>query len=214
MRDELTRDRLRALWQEIARTAPPKGSYRVYLVGGGTAVYAGWRPSSIDADLFSEQDEVFRDIQGIKDRLNINVEFVRPEVFVPALEGSENRHVFLETIGSVAFYHYDPYAQALAKILRGLRHDVEDARQLIGAGWVDPARLRSLVAGIPETAYSKYPNLSRRAVVEVVDRFLKELRPNPPRAPRRSRPGAPHPRAGSSARSARARGRRGPRRTS
>src|SRR5262245_32668886 len=105
MRDEMTRDRLRALFREIARTAPPKGHFRVYLVGGGTAVYAGWRPSSIDADLFAEGEAVFRDIQGIKERLNVSVEFVRPEHFVPALRGTGARHVFLETIGRVSYYH-------------------------------------------------------------------------------------------------------------
>ena len=68
MRDELTRDRLRAVMQEIARTASRGATYRVYLVGGGTAVYAGWRSSSIDVDLFSHEESVFRDIQGIRHR--------------------------------------------------------------------------------------------------------------------------------------------------
>ena len=85
VRAELTRDRLHALMEELARTAPHRGHYRVYLVGGATAVHAGWRPSSIDADLFSDQEEVFHDIQGIKERLNVNVDFARPEHFVPAL---------------------------------------------------------------------------------------------------------------------------------
>ena len=121
VRDELTRDRLRALMHELARVAPQKGSYRVYLVGGGTAVYAGWRPSSIDADLFSDQEEIFHDIQGIKERLNVNVEIARPEHYVPALRGSARRHVFIETISTVSFYHYDPYAQILSKLVRGFQ---------------------------------------------------------------------------------------------
>jgi len=172
VRNELTRDRLRALMREIATSAPSGGAYRVYLVGGGTAVLAGWRRSSVDVDLFSDQEEVFRDIQRIKERLRINIEFARPEHFVPELPGSELRHVFIETNGPVGFYHYDPYAQALAKIVRGFRRDVEDARQFIQSGMVEPDRLRSLVAQIPESAYSRYPSLSPVGVTKAVADFL------------------------------------------
>jgi hypothetical protein len=40
------------------------------------------------------------------------------------------------------------------------------------AAWVEPGRLRSLVEGIPESAYSKYPSLSRGAVRDAVVDFL------------------------------------------
>lgn len=170
VRAELTRERLRALMHELARVAPRRSSFRVYLVGGGTAVYAGWRPSSIDADLFSDQEEIFHDIQGIKERLNLNVEFTRPEL--PALRGSAKRHVFIETIDNVSFYHYDPYAQILSKLVRGFQRDVDDAHHFIQSGMVDGPTLQSLVEDIPESAYSKYPNLSRSAVLEAVCDFL------------------------------------------
>jgi hypothetical protein len=175
MRNELTRERLLALMKELGRTAPRKSSHRVYLVGGGTAVLLGWRHSSIDADLFSDQDDVFRDIQGIKERLNVNVEFARPEDFVPPLRGTETRHVLIESIGSVAFYHYDPYAQLFSKVVRGFQRDLEDARAFVKSGWVDPAQLRSLVKAIPDRAYAKYPSLSRAGVEKVVDDFLAEI---------------------------------------
>ena len=155
MRDELTRDRLRALMEELARTAPRGASYSVYLVGGGTAVCAGWRTSSIDADLFSEEESVFHDIQGIKERLNVNVEFTRPEHFVPALRGSDSRHVFIDTVGRVSYYHYDPYAQVLSKIVRGFERDLDDARHFVRSGMVDLTRLRALVVEIPDSAYAK-----------------------------------------------------------
>jgi hypothetical protein len=175
VRHEMTRERLRSLMKELARTAPRKGSVRVYLVGGGTAVYDGWRPSSLDVDLFSEEEAVFRDIQEIKERLQINVELARPEHFVPELPGSEGRHVPIETHGRVSFYHYDPYAQVLSKVVRGFRRDLEDAHSFVRSGMVDADRLRSLVRKIPRTAYAKYPSLSREAVVEAVDRFRSEV---------------------------------------
>ena len=68
VRGKLTRKGLRELMKELARSAPGRRAYRVYLVGGGTAVLLGWRDSTIDADLYSDREEVFRDIQKIKER--------------------------------------------------------------------------------------------------------------------------------------------------
>ena len=175
MRKELTRARLLSLMKELARTAPRRGPNRVCLVGGGTAVYLGWRDSSIDADLYSDREDVFRDIQGIKERLNMNIEFARPEDFVPHLRDTEERHVFIDKIGSVTFYHYDPYAQLLSKIVRGFQRDLEDARKFVGSGMVDPAKLLALVAAIPDATYARYPSLSRKAVGKAVADFLAEL---------------------------------------
>jgi len=173
VRAELTRERLHALMRAIAESAPPKGSWRVYLVGGGTAVAAGWRASSVDADLWSDREEVFRDIQEIKERVGVNVELVRPEHFVPALRGSAERHVPVETIGDVSFFHYDPYAQVFAKIVRGFRRDVEDARRFLESGLVDPQRLRALVQEIPDAAWAGYPALSAVEVRGALDDFLQ-----------------------------------------
>jgi hypothetical protein len=161
--------------RELARSAQPKRSYRIYLVGGGTAVFERWRESSIDADLYAEQDEIFRDVQGIKERLQLNIEFVRPEDFVPSLAGSEARHVLIETMGRVSFYHYDPYAQLLSKVVRGFARDLADAKAFVTSGMVDLHEFKRLVRGIPESVYSKYPRLSAKAVRAAVDDFLSSL---------------------------------------
>ena len=174
MREELTRERLLLLMKELARTAPRRGPHRVFLVGGGTAVYLGWRRSSVDVGLFSDRDGVFRSIQEIKERLNINIEFARPEDFVPPLKRSVERHVLLDTVGSITFYHYDPYAQLLSKVVRGFQRDLEDAQEFVRSRMVDPGRFRSLVTAISDTAYAKYPSLSRDGVEKSVETFLSE----------------------------------------
>ena len=175
MRRELTGEALQELMTELARTAPRSESFRVYLVGGGTAVLAGWRASTLDADLYADRDEVFQDIQGIKERLNLNVEFARPEDFVPPLSGSDERHRFIARVEGIEFFHYDPYAQLLSKVVRGFRKDLLDAERFVRSGWVDAARLRHLVEAIPETAYARYPSLSRESVLEAVRSFLGGL---------------------------------------
>lgn len=172
MREQVTRERMVLLMKELARRAPRRGAYRVYFVGGGTAVYLGWRRSSIDVDLYSDREVVFRDIQEIKERLNINIEFARPEDFVPPLPGTAGRHVFIDTVGAITFYHYDPYAQLFSKVARGFQRDLEDAREFIRSGLVDPRKLRSLLATIPNSAFAKYPSLSRDGIENAIATFL------------------------------------------
>lgn len=178
MRRRLTKEGLDSLMRELARRAPGGGQFRVYFVGGGTAVHAGWRESTIDADLYSDTEAVFRDVQLVKDDLALNIEFARPEHFVPPLAGSDGRHVFVKTIGAVSFYHYDPYAQLLAKVVRGFRRDLDDARMFLESGMVDQERFLSLVHGIPSSVYAKYPALSRESVLEAVKAFLDSVGPS------------------------------------
>jgi len=172
VRNRLTRASLKALMEALSRSAHKGSIYKVYLVGGGTAVQAGWRDSTIDADLHADRDEIFRDIQNIKERLQLNVKFARPEDFVPPLAGSEDRHVFIGKVGNVSYYHYDPYAQLLSKIIRGFARDLADAESFLASGMVDGENFRKLVDAVPESVYAKYPALSRQAVLEVVDAFL------------------------------------------
>ena len=56
-------------------------------------------------------------------------------------------------------------------MVRGFRRDLEDARRFIAGGLVAADRLRALVAAVPESAYARYPALSRAAVLDAVDAF-------------------------------------------
>ena len=73
----------------------------------------------------------------------------------------------------MTFFHYDPYAQLLSKLVRGFGRDLEDARMFLQSGMVDAERFRSLVEAIPEAAYAKYPVIAREAVIEAVGAFLR-----------------------------------------
>ncbi len=171
MRRRMDRALLEELMRELARSVRGRGPFRVLLLGGGTAVLAGWRESTIDADLHVEEDAVLSHLAGIKDRLQVNIELVRPEHFVPALEGCEDRHVFVERIGDVSFHHYDPYSQLLSKLVRGFQRDMHDAKSLVRSGMVDFDRFRELVQRIPEASFARYPALSRAAVADAVEAF-------------------------------------------
>ena len=175
MRPPLTPERLAAFMKELAHSLSDRARHRVFIVGGGTALLKGWRASTLDLDLYSDDDRVFHDVQGIKERLDMNIEFARPEDFVPPLGGTEERHVFIDRVGRIDFFHYDPYAQLLSKIVRGFAQDLDDAAHLIGSGMVEPSRFRTLVGAIPDKSYAKYPALTKAGVLGAVESFLASL---------------------------------------
>ena len=163
--------------KRLAEAAPRGRRFRVFVTGGGTAVAQGWRGATIDVDLYAVDEAVFRDIQRIKETEQVNVEFARPEHFVPPLAGAADRHLFIATFGGVSFLHYDPYSQVFSKVVRGFPRDLLDASHFIAGGLVDAVRLRELVDAIPESAFAKYPALSRDAVRGAVAAFLDSIRP-------------------------------------
>ncbi len=148
--------RLRAFLEELARDADADTS--VYLTGGATAVLLGWRGSTLDADILilPESDALFRALPRLKEQLQINVEIASPAHFIPELPGWRERSLPIERIGRVSYYHYDPYAQALAKIERGHAKDLADVGQLLDRGLVEPKQLRELYEAI-EPRLHRYP---------------------------------------------------------
>jgi hypothetical protein len=115
-----------------------------YLTGGATAVLLGWRDSTIDVDirLSPETDVLLRAIQRLKDELAINVELASPAEFIPVPAGWEERSLFAAREGRLTFYHFDPYAQALAKLERAHSRDLEDVSAMIDRGLIDPVQAR------------------------------------------------------------------------
>jgi hypothetical protein len=170
MRQPVTADNLQVFMKALAAVVTTPS--RIYLVGGATSVLLGWRTSTIDIDLkiIPESDEILRSLPDLKERLQVNIELASPGDFIPELPGWQERSRFIQQKGKLAFYHYDFYAQALAKIERGHRMDSLDVRQLIASGLVDPKRLRELFSTIEDQLY-RYPDLDaptfRRAVERV-----------------------------------------------
>ncbi len=115
------------------------GDVRIYLVGGTTAVLMGWRASTIDVDFVMrpEDDALLRAIPSLKERLRINVKMASPADFIPVPPGWEDRGIFIAQVGRVAFYHFDMYAQALAKLERAHRQDLADVREMLDRNLID-----------------------------------------------------------------------------
>ncbi|MDQ7843038.1 MAG: DUF6036 family nucleotidyltransferase [Armatimonadota bacterium] len=145
---------------------------RVYFTGGATAVLLGWRHSTIDVDLRfePEMDRLLRVLPRLKDELQINIELASPADFIPVAPGWEERSLFIAAEGQLSFFHFDPYAQALAKVERGHTQDLEDVRAMIRMKLVDPSRAVEYFRRIEPDLY-RYPAVDpptfRRAVEEI-----------------------------------------------
>lgn len=173
MRADLDGAKLHAFMREIGRLA--EGPGRVYLVGGATALLLGVRDQTIDIDLKldPEPKAIFEGIAQLKERLGVHVELASPDLFLPPLPGWRERSEFIARSGPVEFYHYDFYAQALAKILRGHGKDLTDAKALVRLGKVDPERLHALFTAVSPD-FIRYPAINEKDFEDRLLRFIQE----------------------------------------
>lgn len=168
MRQLADADRIRRFMRALGREA--SSEVRCYFTGGATAVLLGWRRSTIDVDLklVPEADEVLRAIPRLKEELQINVELASPLDFIPVPPGWEDRSLFIAREGKISYYHFDPYAQALAKLERSHAQDLEDVRNMLRSGLVQPARALEYFERVVPELY-RYPAIDPRAFRRAVE---------------------------------------------
>jgi hypothetical protein len=173
MRSETDRAKIDAFMNALAERV--RGAGRVYFTGGGTAVLFGWRATTIDLDLKAspEPPGFFEAIAEIKEIVDLNIELAAPDDFIPPLPGWEERSIFIARRGKIDFYHYDLYAQALAKIERGHARDLADVRAMLAGGLLAPERLLELFAAI-EPALIRYPAIDPIGLRSAVVAFVNE----------------------------------------
>jgi hypothetical protein len=171
MRELADAARIHRFMQALGAAAVQEGT--CYLVGGGTAVLLGWRPTTIDVDieLDPEQDELLRALPAIKDELQINVELASPRHFIPLPTGWEERSPSAGRGGRLTFKHFDLYSQALAKLERSHPQDLDDARVMLQRGLVEAERLRSAFDEIEPQLY-RFPAIDPPDFRRRVEDFL------------------------------------------
>jgi hypothetical protein len=171
MRALADQDRLRRFMRALGTEAAAEGS--VFFTGGATAVLLGWRATTIDADILvvPDTDQLLGLLPRLKEELNLNVEIASPAHFLPELPGWRERSRFIAREGRVDFFHYDFYAQALSKVLRGYDRDLLDVGAMIDRGLVERQALLRHFEAI-EPRLFRFPNIDpgafRRAVQDAV----------------------------------------------
>ena len=118
-------------------------------------------------------EELFSYLPKIKERLQINIEMAKPTDFIPSLPGEKERHIPIGTFGKATFMHFDPYAQAFSKIVRGHETDIADVKALVAAKLVDTKKLCEMVKQLPDRHFARHPRLNRPAVEAAVESFAK-----------------------------------------
>lgn len=170
MRELANASRIERFMKELGRAARSEG--RIYLTGGATAVLHGWRESTIDIDIkaIPDSDALLREIPRLKAELDLNIELAAPSDFIPLPAGWEDRSPLIRREGKLAFHHFDPVAQALAKAERGHAQDRLDVHEMIESGMVDPADARAQFESIESELYrfpAIDPDAFRAAVAEL-----------------------------------------------
>jgi hypothetical protein len=148
---------------------------RIYFTGGATAVLLGWRASTIDVDIHivPDDDRLLRALPELKEDLEMNVELACPSHFIPELPGWQERSLFIAQEGKLSFYHYDLYAQTLAKIERGHALDVTDVEQMFRRGFIEPKQLKNLFEAIVPQLY-RYPAIDPPAYRRAVEKMIED----------------------------------------
>lgn len=174
MREPANATRIESLMRGIGSAS--RGPGRVYIVGGASAVLLGWREMTIDADLKLEPEPagVFEAIAQLKQTLDINVELAAPDDFIPALPGWQERSRFIVRHGEVEFFHYDFYAQALAKIERGHRQDLRDVEAMAERDLIKAGELLRLFESIVPSLI-RFPSIEPGAFRDKLARMLEVL---------------------------------------
>ena len=147
----------------------------VYFTGGSTAVLHDWRDNTVDIGLRFEPEpnELYQSIPKIKEDLKVNIELAAPSDFIPELPGWKDRCEYIGREGSVSFFNYDPYSQALSKIERGHEQDLRDVASMLRDGMIDKKNLLSFYKEIEPYLY-KYPAIDPASFTEAVQRVTNE----------------------------------------
>ena len=112
---------------------------RLYLVGGTTMVYEGFRQQTLYIDISFEVADEYHSafvaaVRDLKEQLSLNIEEASPAEFIPLPSGHRERSQCMGRYGQLEVFYFDLYSTALSKIERGTESDFDDVLTLLDRG--------------------------------------------------------------------------------
>ncbi|MCB0033467.1 MAG: hypothetical protein KDE51_05600, partial [Anaerolineales bacterium] len=132
--------------QEVGAQCEPGST--IYLLGGTALGFLGGSRPTVDLDYVGSDVKVtmFQELLSqIADEMQLEIEAVPIDEFVPVPSGANERAIFIEAFGNLNVYVIDPYTIALSKIDRGFDTDIEDVVFLCRNGFVDMDRFVQMI---------------------------------------------------------------------
>lgn len=148
----ITSDHIRALLTEVSRRYQEPAT--LYLLGGSALCLLGSERATLDIDYVGhdlQKDALQQVIDQVAEELQLDVEAVPIDEFVPLPSGAYTRSVPFEQFGAIAVSILDPYTIALSKLDRGYDTDLEDVLFLLHQGLIQVEQLQ----GITEEAITE-----------------------------------------------------------
>lgn len=142
----MEKETLESILKEFGKRVPP-GS-QLHLLGGGALTLLGSPRPSLDIDFVGDDvhpNELHRTILSIAKEMDLFVDAVPIDRFVPLPEGHENRAIHIGQFENLEIFVIDPYSIALSKVDRGSFTDYDDILFLIKSGYITIVELEKIV---------------------------------------------------------------------
>lgn len=138
-------DQIRAFLNALGNRYPH--SAQLYLLGGSALCLLGSPRPTLDIDYIGDdlkKDDLQKAMEEIAREMDLDVEAVPIERFMPVLAGGRKRSLYFGKFGKIEVYIFDPYSIALSKIDRGFDTDLDDIIFLIKRRLVDIEELERI----------------------------------------------------------------------
>ena len=142
---QMDNSRIIDILQIIGKSVPPAS--KITLVGGCAISLLGSSRSTIDIDFIGDDihpNEFHRYLLQLASELNIFMEAIPLDRFIPIPDGSDSRIIHFGQFGNLDVVIADPYSMALSKLDRGFDTDFDDIIFLIRKNYVDLVELEKI----------------------------------------------------------------------
>jgi hypothetical protein len=120
---------------------------KLYLLGGSALCFLGSPRRTVDIDCAVELlTKEFKDtIDVVSNELQVEVEIISIDKFIPLPSNATARHHNVEKFGRIEVFIFDPYSIALSKLARGFDTDIQDVLFLLRRGIIEIGILTQFV---------------------------------------------------------------------